>query len=133
MILFDINDKKAKFSFEMISEKNKLIIFEESKISVIDLTNFNEIIGEVTAAELQMQTIYPQEPFSAYKYPTFQSYQFDDESTLLMMVDETILLLDISNLEDGIVEKARAGLAKKAYTRNHHCYINTDTRSIFIS
>jgi len=51
------------------------------------------------------------------------------------MTAKNFFLLDVSKPEDedGIGFTAEAGLGKKKLERNHHCYIDEDKGSIFVS
>jgi len=135
-VIYEHEDPEAAFTFEIVNEGTELIIFEQSKISILDMEKDNKLISEISKETLKVEEIYPQTCLGEYKNKTFQAYMVDEEESLLIMTVDKIHLLDLSNIyeDDGEIEiTAQANLAKKKYTRNHHCYVNEEKGSVFIS
>ena len=135
-VIYEHEDTEAAFTFELMSEGTELIIFEESKISILDMEKDNALIAEISKETLGVGEIYPQKLFGDYKTKTFRAYLVDEEDSLLIMTVEKIHLLDISDIygDEGKIEiQASANLAKKKYTRNHHCYVNEEKGIVYIS
>ena len=93
----------------------------------------NNVIAEISNEDLGVEEIYPSSVMGTYKNKTFQAFLIDSEEALLVMMPDKIVHLDVSNLEEGISVTAKAGLAKKKYQRTHHCYVNEDSRTVYIS
>lgn len=48
-----------RFSFELMDNAKKLIIFEKEKISILDLTDENNVLAEISNSDLEVEEIYP--------------------------------------------------------------------------
>ena len=58
-MLFEMEDTSMRFSFELMDESKKLIIFEKEKISILDLTDENNVLAEISNSDLEVEEIYP--------------------------------------------------------------------------
>ena len=54
-----MEDTSMRFSFELMDESKKLIIFEKEKISILDLTDENNVLAEISNSDLEVEEIYP--------------------------------------------------------------------------
>ena len=58
-MLYEMEDTSMRFSFELMDESKKLIIFEKEKISILDLTDENNVLAEISNSDLEVEEIYP--------------------------------------------------------------------------
>jgi hypothetical protein len=58
-VLYEHHDEEATFTFDVINCYNYLVIFEESKFSILDMDKDNELVVEMSAEDLGLEEIYP--------------------------------------------------------------------------
>ena len=62
---------------------------------ILDLSQESKVLAEVTAADLELEYIYPQKMIRLNKYPNFRAVLFNDERRLLLMTEKKLIVLNV--------------------------------------